>query len=174
MATADAGLMKLAAGIRLLVLDVDGVLTDGRLLYDAGGGTAKHFHVRDGYGLKQLMAAGVTVAVISGRASRAAATRLAELGLQHVVLGCNDKAAALDELLEATGISEAELACMGDDEPDLPMLRRAALALTVADCHHSVAAVATWRSGLPGGAGAVREACDMLLEARRHLRQATP
>lgn len=162
----DPALMRRAAGIRLLVLDVDGVMTDGRLYYDAAGREFKSFNVRDGYGIRRLMAAGITVAVISGRPSTSAAGRMADLGIPHVMLGEDDKARALAALLATTGIPAREAACVGDDEPDLPVMQQVALPIAVADCHPSVAAAAAWRTSLAGGAGAVREVCDLLLAAR--------
>jgi len=159
-------LLERAARVRLLVLDVDGVMTDGRLHYDAEGREFKTFHVRDGYGIKRLMEAGVTVAVISGRRSGSAAGRMADLGIRHVMLGREDKDDALTELLAGVGIDAASAACMGDDAPDLPVMRRVALPVAVADCHDCVAGVAAWRTTLPGGAGAVREVCDLILAAR--------
>lgn len=162
----DASLLRRAAGIRLLVLDVDGVMTDGRLHYDAEGREFKTFHVRDGYGIKQIMAAGIEVAVISGRNSKSAAGRMAELGIRHVMLGREDKRAALDELLTRLGLSPDAVACVGDDGPDLDVMTRVALPIAVADCHPSILETAAWRTRLPGGAGAVREVCDLLLAAR--------
>ncbi|HEY3809723.1 MAG TPA: HAD hydrolase family protein [Steroidobacteraceae bacterium] len=153
--------------MRLLVLDVDGVMTDGRLEYDARGERAKQFHVRDGYGLKALMAAGIQVAIISGRRSPATRRRCRELGIRHVRLGVDDKGAALLRLLQQLGVEEQQCICMGDDEPDVPMLRLAGLAVTVADAHPSARAVAHRRTRQRGGDGAVREVCDWLLAARR-------
>jgi 3-deoxy-D-manno-octulosonate 8-phosphate phosphatase (KDO 8-P phosphatase) len=163
----DAQLRKRAAEIRLLILDVDGVMTDGRLHYDAEGREFKSFHVRDGYGIRQVMSAGIAVAVISGRRSQSAAGRMAELGIRHVMLGRDDKAAALDELLTTLALPATSAACIGDDEPDLPVMQRVALPIAVADCHPCVVHAAAWRTSLPGGAGAVREVCDLLLAARR-------
>jgi 3-deoxy-D-manno-octulosonate 8-phosphate phosphatase (KDO 8-P phosphatase) len=162
----DPQLLRQAAGIRLLVLDVDGVMTDGRLHYDAEGREFKTFNVRDGYGIRRAIDAGIEVAVISGRRSQSAAGRMAELGIRHVMLGRDDKAAALEELLARTGIPAASAACVGDDAPDLPVMARVALPIAVADCHLSIAHAAAWRTTLPGGAGAVREVCDLLLAAR--------
>lgn len=159
-------LRPVAAGIRLLVLDVDGVLTDGRLYFDAEGREFKSFHVRDGYGLRRLMDAGCAVAVISGRGSAATEARLAGLGIRHALLNRDDKAAALDELLAALRVTADSVAAMGDDAPDLPVFRRVALALAPADAHPCVLETAHWRSGLGGGRGAVREACDLLLAHR--------
>ncbi len=162
----DPALLRRAAGIRLLILDVDGVMTDGRLHYDPQGREFKTFHVRDGYGIKCVMAAGIAVAVISGRPSQSAAGRMADLGIRHVMLGREDKEAALDELLARVGIPAESAACIGDDEPDLPVMRRVALPIAVADCHESIARAAVWHTTLPGGTGAVREVCDLLLAAR--------
>ncbi len=162
----DMDLLRRAAGVRLLILDVDGVLTDGRLHYDPDGREFKTFHVRDGFGLKRIIEAGIEVAVISGRSSGSAAGRMAELGIRHVLLGREDKSAALDELLAKLGVDAGSAACVGDDAPDLPVMRRVALPVAVADCHPSVLTVAAWQTSLPGGAGAVREVCDLLLAAR--------
>jgi 3-deoxy-D-manno-octulosonate 8-phosphate phosphatase (KDO 8-P phosphatase) len=163
---ADADLLRIASGVRLLILDVDGVMTDGRLYYDPDGQEFKAFHVRDGYGLKRIIEAGIEVAVISGRRSGSAAGRMADLGIRHVMLGREDKSAALDELLAVLRLDPQTAACIGDDAPDLPVMRRVALPIAVADCHPSVAPAARWRTTLPGGAGAVREVCDLLLAAR--------
>lgn len=165
-ATYPAGLLEVAGRIRLVLLDVDGVLTDGRLCYDAEGRECKSFHVRDGFGLQQLMRAGIEVAVISGRTSRAAAARMAELGIRHALLGRDDKLVALDELLAKLGIAPQQTAYIGDDVPDLPAMQRVALPVAVADAHPRVRAAARWSTSLPGGAGAVRELCDLLLAAQ--------
>jgi len=159
-------LLELARGIRLLVLDVDGVLTDGRLYISANGEEFKAFHVRDGSGLVALQKAGIVVAVISGRDSAAVRRRAEELGIRHVRQGVGDKAAALDELMRETGVRAEEVACVGDDSPDIPMLRKARLAVAVADSHASAVAAAHWVTTARGGRGAVREVCDLLLKAR--------
>ncbi|MDH5254978.1 MAG: HAD-IIIA family hydrolase [Gammaproteobacteria bacterium] len=156
-----------AASVRLLVLDVDGVLTDGRLLYDADGRESKSFHVRDGYGIQQLMAAGVTVAVISGRRSPAAAARLAELRVPHVFLGRNDKHEVFEQLLTQLGVPASQVACVGDDVTDLGIMGLAGLGITVADAHPEVLRAADWVTAAGGGRGAVREVCDLLLASRR-------
>jgi len=159
------------ATIRLLVLDVDGVMTDGRLRYDASGEFYKTFHVRDGYGIRAVLAAGIDVAVISGRESAAVSRRCQELGIRHLHQGIDDKAAVFAQLLAALGISARQCACVGDDGPDLPLLARAGLAVAVADAHPEALALAHRRTRLPGGAGAVREVCDWLLAARRRGRR---
>ncbi len=155
-----------AARIRLLVLDVDGVLTDGTLHYDGEGRETKRFHVRDGYGLKALLRSGVDIAVISGRRSRATETRLSELGIRHTRLGCDDKRAALAGFCTSLDVPLDAVACVGDDVPDLPLLAAAGLAIAVADAHPEVLGAAHWQTRLGGGEGAVREVCDLLLEAR--------
>jgi 3-deoxy-D-manno-octulosonate 8-phosphate phosphatase (KDO 8-P phosphatase) len=155
------------SGIRLLVLDVDGVLTDGHLRYGAAGEGEKLFHVRDGYGIKAVLAAGIAVAVISGRDSAAVARRCQELGIRHVHQGVEDKAPVLRQLLLTLGIQARQCACVGDDEPDLPLMKQAGLAVAVADAHPSARSIAHRRTRLPGGVGAVREVCDWLLKARR-------
>ena len=157
---------ELAAAVRLLVLDVDGVLTDGRLWFGPEGEALKVFHVRDGHGIKLLREAGVEVAVISGRRSRAVETRMRELGVSRVIQGAEDKQAALDGLLSALGLSAAETACLVDDLPDLPLVRGVGLPAAVADAHPAVLAEVRHVTRLPGGRGAVREFCDWLLSAR--------
>lgn len=155
------------ATIRLLVLDVDGVMTDGRLRYDGSGEIGKSFHVRDGYGIKAVLAAGIDVAVISGRESAAVSRRCKELGIRHLHQGADDKGAVLARLLAVLDISPRQCACVGDDSPDMPLLAQAGLAVAVADAHPEALAIAHRRTRLPGGAGAVREVCDWLLAARR-------
>jgi 3-deoxy-D-manno-octulosonate 8-phosphate phosphatase (KDO 8-P phosphatase) len=156
--------------MRLLALDVDGVLTDGRLNYGTAGELGKSFHVRDGHGIKAVLAAGIAVAVISGRRSPAVLQRCQELGITHVLTGIEDKGAALGRLLETLGLKWAQCTCVGDDEPDVPMLQQAGLAVAVADAHPCALAAAHRRTQLPGGAGAVREVCDWLLSAREARR----
>jgi 3-deoxy-D-manno-octulosonate 8-phosphate phosphatase (KDO 8-P phosphatase) len=150
--------------IRLLVLDVDGVLTDGRLWFGATGEAFKVFHVRDGLGLKQLLAAGIEVAVVSGRRSPAVAARCAELGIRHLHEGCTDKVVALQALLGATGIPAEETACIVDDTTDLELMAAVGFAAAVADAHPEVRSRAHAVMQARGGEGAVREFCDLLLD----------
>ena len=157
--------------IKLLMLDVDGVLTDGRLHFSARGETFKSFHVRDGRGLKLLMESGVTVAVASGRRSTAVSARMRELGVRHVVQGCADKVAALLAVKRRLGIEPLAAACLVDDTPDLPLMAAVGFAGAVADAHPLVRRAAHWVSVAPGGTGAVRELCDALLRARSTLRK---
>jgi len=158
--------LERARRIRLLALDVDGVLTDGRLYLSPAGEELKVFHVRDGSGLVAVQRAGIAVAIVSGRDSAAVTRRAAELGIRHVRQGVADKGMELDRLLAELAIDPAETACVGDDTPDLPMLRRAGLAIAVADAHPALAEASHWTTAAPGGRGAVREVCDLLLSAR--------
>ncbi len=158
--------MTPAAEITLVVLDVDGVLTDGRLWYGSDGETVKAFHVRDGHGIKMLIAAGVGVAVISGRRSAAVTARMRELGVSDVAQGVNDKARALAELLKRNAVDARRVACLVDDTPDLGLMAAVGLPAAVADAHPEVLAAARHVTSAKGGRGAVREFCDWLLTAR--------
>jgi 3-deoxy-D-manno-octulosonate 8-phosphate phosphatase (KDO 8-P phosphatase) len=154
-----------ASDVRLLVLDVDGVLTDGRLHFGPAGETHKDFHVRDGAGIKAVLAAGIAIAVISGRKSTAVSRRCRELGIRYVYQGVGDKAAVLHRLLEKLKLQPRQCASIGDDTPDIPVMQVVGLAVAVADAHPTARAAAHRRTRLPGGAGAVREVCDWLLAA---------
>ncbi len=157
-----------AAGIRLVALDADGVLTDGRIfIADASGSEwAMGFSVRDGHGIRLLIRAGLEVAVISGRDSYGLRLRLGELGIRRSALRCRDKQAALAEMLAELDLEPRQTAFVGDDVPDLPVMRQAGLAIAVADAHPDVRTAADWVTALPGGHGAVREICDFLLAAQ--------
>lgn len=154
------------ARIQLLILDVDGVLTDGRLYFGARGEPLKVFHVRDGHGIKLLMGAGVEVAAVSGRRSSAVAARMRELGVPHVMQACSDKVAALQRLTRRLGLDPLNCACICDDTPDLPLMSAVGVAGAVADAHPLVLSAAHWIAKTAGGRGAVRELCDALLRAR--------
>jgi 3-deoxy-D-manno-octulosonate 8-phosphate phosphatase (KDO 8-P phosphatase) len=160
-------LIERANDIRLLVLDVDGVLTDGLLYFSARGEEMKSFHVRDGAGIVQLLRAGVQIAVISGRESRAVERRMAELGVTWIRQGIEDKLAALRELLDILALGPQAVASIGDDSADLPIFEVARLAIAVADAHASVKAQAHFITQAAGGQGAVREVCDLILESQR-------
>jgi 3-deoxy-D-manno-octulosonate 8-phosphate phosphatase (KDO 8-P phosphatase) len=155
-----------AQAIRLLILDIDGVLTDGRLYFDAKGETLKVFHVRDGHGIKMAQRGGLEVAMVSGRRSDAAFHRARELGVSRFYEGVRDKVAILEELLAALNLTSAEVAAVGDDLVDLPLFQRVGLGVAVADAVPEVRAAAHWVTSLPGGTGAVREVCDLLLKAQ--------
>ena len=159
-----------AAAVRLLVLDVDGVLTDGSLEYGADGETSKTFHVKDGLGTRLCAREGSAVAVISAKTSAPLRRRLEDLRVPHALLGREDKSEALDEVMRALGITEREVAFVGDDLLDLPVLRRAGLSVAPADAHPLVLGEVVWVTRANGGRGAVREVCDGLLAARGRLR----
>lgn len=164
--------LALARAIKLLILDVDGVLTDGRLYYDNQGNEMKTFCTQDGQGIKTLQRNGVQVAIITGRKSDLVARRARELGISLVIQGREDKWQALSEVFESLGLEPHEIAHMGDDWPDLSIMTRVGLALTVPNAHTSVAKHAHWVSHRAGGEGAVRDACDLLLQAQGHYEAA--
>ncbi|HEY1191049.1 MAG TPA: HAD hydrolase family protein [Gemmata sp.] len=153
-----------AAAIELLLLDVDGVLTDGSVAYLDDGRELKRFHVRDGSGLKLWRAAGKRAAIVSGRNSRAVERRASELGVAPVLQGRDDKLAALDEVLRATGFAPEQVCAIGDDLPDVPVLRRCGLAVAVPDACPEARAAAHHVTAVPGGHGAVRDAIEWLLK----------
>ncbi|MBD8879005.1 HAD hydrolase family protein [Rhodanobacter sp. 7MK24] len=166
LADLPADLLARAAKIRVAAFDVDGTLTDGRLWYSEDGRETKVFHVHDGLGLKRLQANGVQVAIVTARISHPVALRAEELGIAHVYQGQADKHACFTALLEALGLAPEQAAFVGDDLPDLPPMRIAGLAVAVANAHPWVAEAAHWQTRLPGGMGAVREACDLILHAQ--------
>jgi 3-deoxy-D-manno-octulosonate 8-phosphate phosphatase (KDO 8-P phosphatase) len=155
-----------AAKIELLLLDVDGVLTDGGIVYTADRVEIKRFHVRDGSGLKFWHGLGKRSAIISGRKSPAVELRAAELGIAHVLQGQPDKLPAFGVVLAETGLRAEQVCAVGDDLPDLPVLRRAGLAVAVADACPEVRAAADHVTAPPGGRGAVRDAVEWLLKLR--------
>ena len=161
----DPALLLRAQPVRVVFFDVDGVLTDGGLHYSEAGETLKRFHTLDGHGLKLLQKAGITPAVITGRDSPALRLRLAALGVVHARFGTEDKCPAAEAILNELGLGWEQAAAMGDDWPDLPMMRRSALAVAPANAHTEVAAVAHIVTQARGGDGAVRELCDLLLVA---------
>ena len=155
-----------AARVRLVVFDVDGVFTDGRLYYGPDGEELKVFHVHDGQGVKRLLAGGVAVAVISGRESAAVSRRMRDLGIEHVFQGDEHKLPIYERLLAKLGLKPEETACVGDDLPDLPLLERAGLAVAVANAQPPLRTKAHHVTAAKGGRGAVREVCDLILAAR--------
>ncbi|MCP5424590.1 MAG: 3-deoxy-manno-octulosonate-8-phosphatase KdsC [Gammaproteobacteria bacterium] len=161
--------VKKAARIRLLILDVDGVLTDGRLFFGDDGREFKAFHSRDGHGLKMLQAHGVDIAIISGRTSAAVTRRMAELSVRHVYQGIADKIIAYTKLLEELALRPEQTAYVGDDIVDLPVMARVGLAVAVADADAFVLRHAHWRTPHRGGLGAVRDVCELILLAQNHL-----
>lgn len=157
---------KKAAEIKLLLLDVDGVLTDGRLYFSAEGYEMKAFHTLDGHGIKQLRNSGVEVGIITGRNSPLVKKRAEDLGLKILLQGREDKFTAMQEILESYPCELNHIAYMGDDYPDLLVMTRIGLAMTVQNAHPDVIAQAHWQSSRNGGEGAVREACDLIMKAQ--------
>ena len=153
-----------AARVRLLLLDVDGVLTDGRIVYADDGTELKRFHVRDGSGLKFWRDAGKRAAIVSGRRSPAVDRRAAELGIAPVLQGQGDKRPAFERVLAELGLDASQVCAIGDDLPDLPVLMRAGLAVAVTDACPEVRAAADYVTAVPGGAGAVRDAIEWLMK----------
>ncbi len=164
-----AAILERAQKIQLLILDVDGVLTDGRLFFDANGTEYKSFHARDGHGIKLLQQSGVKVAVISGRKSASVAIRMQNLGIEWVYQGYEQKLSAFEEILTALAITPECVAAVGDDLLDLPILSRVGLAIGVRDAHPLMLEHVHWRTELEGGQGAVREVCDLLMQAQGTL-----
>jgi 3-deoxy-D-manno-octulosonate 8-phosphate phosphatase (KDO 8-P phosphatase) len=158
--------------IRLLVLDVDGVLTDGSILIDDHGVETKRFHVRDGTGIRIWARMGYRVAVITGRTGMALRHRLNEIGVAHVVQNAAHKAAAFTSLLAEVGVEASQAAMLGDDLPDLPLMHLAGYPMAVADAAREVIEVASFVTVRPGGRGAVREAIEHLLKARGQWKDA--
>lgn len=158
-------LLLQAQGVRVAFFDVDGVLTDGGLYLSEQGEQLKRFNTLDGHGLKMLQKAGITPAVITGRDSPVLRARLQALGIVHVHFGTEDKRPAAEQTLQALGLAWAQAAAIGDDWPDLPVLRRAALGCAPAQAHIEVRAQAHYITAAAGGAGAAREFCDLLLVA---------
>ncbi len=155
-----------ARQVRLLLLDVDGVLTDGSLLFLDDGRECKVFHSRDGFGITLLHRAGIQTGIITARTGGAVAHRARQLGMTHLVQGVRDKASALAKILGHTGLDPRQAAYVGDDWLDLPVLQRVGLAVAVADAVAEVRQAAHYTTRAPGGRGAVREVCDLILDAQ--------
>lgn len=161
--------LKKAANIKLLALDVDGIMTDGKLYFTASGDEMKGFNILDGLGLKQVMAAGIEVAVITGRQSPLTENRMTSLGIRRLMQGREDKKVALLEISRSLEIAADAIAYMGDDLPDLPAILHAGLGVTVPNGHWAVRESADLCTRAAGGSGAVREFCDLLLAAQGQL-----
>lgn len=169
LAGVDDTVIERVRRLQLMAFDVDGVLTDGLLWYGNDGEIAKSFHVHDGHGLRLLKESGVHVALITGRESAIVARRGAELGMQYVLQGIRDKGQALLQLCHELGIDTEQTGFMGDDLIDLPAMQRAGFAACVPDAPAYVAQAAHWVANLPGGAGAVRECCELILASQGRL-----
>ena len=155
-----------AAKIKLVIFDVDGVLTDGSLFFGHDGREYKVFHSRDGHGMKMLRQSGVEIGIITARSSQAVAHRMANLGLEHVYQGQLEKMPAYEKLKDKLGLSAEEIAYVGDDVIDLPIMTRVGFAVTVADGHDEVVKRSHWQTSLPGGRGAARQVCEFIMKAR--------
>jgi 3-deoxy-D-manno-octulosonate 8-phosphate phosphatase (KDO 8-P phosphatase) len=161
----DPELLLRAQDVRVAFFDVDGVLTDGSLYFTEAGETLKRFHTLDGHGITLLQQAGITPAVVTGRDAPALRLRLKALGVAHARFGTEDKRPAAEAILAELGLGWTQAAAMGDDWPDLPVMRRAAFACAPAQAHIEARAVAHYTTAAPGGSGAAREFCDLLLAA---------
>ena len=165
-------ILERAARIRLLIFDVDGVLTDGSLFVGDDGQEYKAFHSQDGHGIKMLQQYGVEIAIITGRTSRVVEHRMANLGIKHVFQGRLEKLPAFEELTQRLSVDPDDTAYVGDDVVDLPIMRRVGLAIAVQDAHPLVKQHAHWQTPRGGGRGAARDVCELLLEAQGNLQRA--
>lgn len=161
-----------AAKVEMLILDVDGVLTDGSIYIDDLGHETKRFNVRDGFGIKLWQKLGFPVAIVTGRTGRAVTHRMAELGIQQVVQGSKEKGEAVAELAERNTIPLENMACLGDDWPDLAMMRKVGYPMCVGDADPVVKEAAAWAAKLAGGQGAAREAIEHLISAKGLMEKA--
>jgi 3-deoxy-D-manno-octulosonate 8-phosphate phosphatase (KDO 8-P phosphatase) len=173
LAEMDNSLVKKMRAVKALILDVDGVLTDGRIIFDDDGRELKFFHVRDGHGIKMLMRAGVEVIVLTGRTSRVVEHRAKDLGIESVYQGAKNKIAVLREILEQKGLKPEQTACMGDDITDVPLLKLAGFSVAVADACEEARNAADFVTCAGGGRGAVREVCELVLKAQGKWRDVT-
>lgn len=164
-----SNVLKAAQKIKLLLLDVDGVLTDGRLYYGNSGEEMKAFDIQDGLGIKLLQRGGIKVGIITGRTSSLLKRRAQELDIQPLIQGREDKLTALNELLEDMDINLEQIAFVGDDLPDLAVLRRVGLGITPANGNHILASQALWQTKKSGGNGAVREVAELILTVQNKL-----
>lgn len=165
-------ILEKAAKIKLVIFDVDGVLSDGKLYFDEQGREYKNFHARDGLGIKLLRQSGVEIGVISGRESQSVALRMQNLGIERVYQGQQNKLAVFEILCRDLQLQSEQIAHVGDDLPDLCIMRRVGLAIAVADAHPSVLNQAHWHTTNPGGCGAAREVCDLIMQAQGNLERA--
>lgn len=164
--TKSAAVRKAAKKIELLILDVDGVLTDGSIILDNAGNEYKAFHVRDGHGIRMLLKSGIRVAIITGRSSKVVERRAAELGITEVFQKCHDKIVAYETLLRKYGLADTAVAYVGDDIVDIAVMRRVGLSVAVADATGEVKNIASMVTKNRGGRGAVREVSDLILKSR--------
>jgi 3-deoxy-D-manno-octulosonate 8-phosphate phosphatase (KDO 8-P phosphatase) len=162
-------LMQKAAAVRLVIFDVDGVLTDGSLFIGDDGQEYKAFHSRDGHGMKMLLETGVEIAIITGRTSQVVRHRMENLGIQHVYQGCVEKLPFFEQLIAKLGLSPHQVAYVGDDVVDVPVMLRAGFAVAVQDAHQLAKRHAHWITPNGGGRGAARDLCELIMEAQGTL-----
>ncbi|WP_107688260.1 KdsC family phosphatase [Neisseria wadsworthii] len=172
MTTLSPEIQERAAKIKLLIMDVDGVLTDGRIFIRDNGEEIKSFHTLDGHGLKMLQQSGVQTAIITGRDAPSVGVRVKQIGIQHYYKGIHDKKAAYNELRLAAGVEEQECAFIGDDVVDLPVMVRCGLPVAVPEAHDFVLQHVAYVTRRPAGKGAVRELCDLIMQAQGTLQSA--
>jgi len=159
-------ILEKAEKIRMVIFDVDGVLTDGRLYVTDQGTELKAFYSRDGLGMRMLQQSGVDIAVMTGRTSETVKHRMAEMRIRHVYQGQHNKLPALDSLIDETGVTAEAIAYLGDDIVDLPVMRQVGLAVAVADAHEDVKLYADWQTPNNGGLGAARDLCELIMKAQ--------
>ncbi|RCU50078.1 3-deoxy-manno-octulosonate-8-phosphatase KdsC [Corallincola holothuriorum] len=164
-----ADILAKAARIRLLICDVDGVFSDGRIYLGNDGEELKAFHTRDGYGIKALQSSDVAVAVITGRQSNIVEQRMTALGVAHIFQGQDNKVQAFSSLLTTTNLTPEQCAYIGDDLVDAPVMQQVGLAISVQDAHPMLHRFSHYKTVIPGGRGAVREVCDLILQAQDKL-----
>ncbi len=169
----DDSILAKAKKIKLLVCDVDGVFSDGRIYLGNDGEELKAFHTKDGYGIKALIKSGVEVAIITGRRSNIVANRMKALNVQYLVQGQENKLPALQELMALLAIKPEEIAYIGDDMPDAVCMEYINLGIAVADAHPAVKKIANYTTFTPGGFGAIRETCDLIMQSQNTLEQAS-
>ncbi len=161
-----------AAQVKLVIFDVDGVLTDGGLYLGDDGLEYKTFYSKDGLGMKMLQRSGIEIGIITARTSRLVSIRMESLGIEHLYQGREEKLPAFIELKQKLGLDAAQIAYVGDDVVDMPIMRRVGLSIAVQDSHPEVLRIADWQTAAPGGRGAAREVCDLLMEAQGTLEKA--
>lgn len=162
-------IIKKATKVRLVIFDVDGVLTDGSLFLGDDGQEYKAFNSRDGHGMKMLQATGVDIGIITGRTSNVVETRMASLGIKHLYQGQQEKLPAFEELLQELSLTPEQVAYVGDDVVDLPILIRVGLAIAVQDAHNLVKQHSHWTTPNPGGRAAARDVCELIMQAQGTL-----
>ena len=167
----EKALSETAANIKLVVFDVDGVLTDGKLVLGENGNEYKSFHVRDGHGIVMLMETGCNVAVITARSSKIVAERMSSLGIKYIYQGEKDKGKAIKNLFDQLGLMPSEIAYVGDDIIDLPAMNKVALPIAVADAHPEVRKIAKFITKNNGGQGAAREVCELIMIAQDNFKK---